>query len=332
MCDAPCTLVNQQEITHRATFRHSCASYTSKIVLLLYLTVGFFAGCGVLNTRQDQKIQDQQIPVETFKTIDSEPAWSPDGVTIAYTHVTSVSGEPTGIWLLDLSTEKKHFLTPGMSADWSPDGRQLVYVKNTNIFVTDTSASNQQQLTDWGDCYNPDWSADGKRIAFDTNRNDPKGANVIWLMNVDGSDKIDISQHGVGEWREPKWRQDGQSILHIRYTDHPTPDLYVVNSEGTNAIRLTNNNRTDDYPTWSPDGKHIVWDSYGGGTGGIWIMNADGSEQHLLIPYGGFPSWSPDGKSLVYYAAYDDQHGSLWISRSDGSNARLITRMENYQK
>ena len=73
-------------------------------------------------------------------------------------------------------------------------------------------------------------------------------------------------------------------------------DIYVMNSDGSNETRLTNNPAWDGCLSWSPDGKKIAFASYRDGNDEIYVMNLDGSEQINLTnnpAYDGYPNWSP---------------------------------------
>jgi Tol biopolymer transport system component len=59
-------------------------------------------------------------------------------------------------------------------------------------------------------------------------------------------------------------------------------------------------------------------------------MNADGTEQRQLIPWSFYPSWSPDGRRMVFLQ-WNAETGTLWIADGDGSNARPLTKLEDYR-
>ena len=71
---------------------------------------------------------------------------------------------------------------------------------------------------------------------------------------------------------------------------------------GANPTRLTNDVEAENYPSWSPDGKRLVYQRDLDGSA-IYVINADGTGQQRLSPTPGLdvtPSWSPDGSSIVY--------------------------------
>jgi TolB protein len=79
-------------------------------------------------------------------------------------------------------------------------------------------------------------------------------------------------------------------------------DVNPVNGAG-NAVRLTDGKANDGWPTWSPDGRRIAFESDRGGNWDIWIINVDGSGLTNLTrspEVERFPAWSPDGKRLAF--------------------------------
>jgi TolB protein len=104
-------------------------------------------------------------------------------------------------------------------------------------------------------------------------------------------------------------------------------DIYLMDADGSNVRRLTNDAAHDRYPAWSPDGKQIAFYSERGGNAKIYVMNADGSNQHPLTTGSTRdrePAWSPDGK----YIAYSSQRGGeglIYVMNADGSNVRQVS-------
>jgi Tol biopolymer transport system component len=98
--------------------------------------------------------------------------------------------------------------------------------------------------------------------------------------------------------------------------------IYVMNADGSEQTRLTNNSTNDLDPCFSPDGKKITFSSERDGNHEIYVMNADGSEQERLTNnpvYDGYPFWSPDGKKIVYMSTIDGNE-EIVIMNADGSD------------
>ena len=131
-----------------------------------------------------------------------------------------------------------------------------------------------------------DWSPDGSRIAFHSDRDDN---DEIYVMDADGSNQINLtnsSSRDVG----PVWSPDGSRIA---FTSFPPGTLdayiYVMDADGSNQINLSGGQE----PAWSPDGSHIAFSRH---PGDIYIMNADGSNVANLTDDAALdtaPTWSP---------------------------------------
>ena len=112
------------------------------------------------------------------------------------------------------------------------------------------------------------------------------------------------------------------------------PEIYLVNPDSTNLVRLTYNTVVDDAPTWSPDGTRIAFVSqWQDGTFGIFIMNADGSNRTEVTPLSLSKSynpgwwwsplrlsWSPDSKKIAF-----DDSGQIFVVNMDGSGRQNLT-------
>ncbi|HEY7604626.1 MAG TPA: LpqB family beta-propeller domain-containing protein [Gaiellaceae bacterium] len=129
----------------------------------------------------------------------SDPAWSPDGQTIAFARLNPDVGKP--IYVVKADGSRLRNLTPkpvGSYADpaWSPDGRKIAFVNrdgNSEVYVMNANGHGQRNLTrDPAYDADPAWSPDGRKIAFVSNRDGKYG---IYLMNADGSGQQRLVQH-----------------------------------------------------------------------------------------------------------------------------------------
>jgi hypothetical protein len=102
-------------------------------------------------------------------------------------------------------------------------------------------------------------------------------------------------------------------------------NIYVINVDGSGKTQLTNNTGTNANPAWSPDGTRIAFSTPFKTGNGIAVMNADGSDLHVLTqedsPLNIFPAWSPNGDQIVFVAGGGDV---VHIMNADGSNRKPL--------
>ena len=116
-------------------------------------------------------------------------------------------------------------------------------------------------------------------------------------------------------------------IAFVSNRDGLGAEIYVMNADGSGQTRLTNNIADDWYPSWSPDGRQIIFLSDRDGDIEIYIMNADGSEQTRLTNSPGsewLPSWSPD-RSRIAFSDNRDGNVEIYVMNADGSGRTNLT-------
>lgn len=118
-----------------------------------------------------------------------------------------------------------------------------------------------------------------------------EGACGLFLVSAEGVGATKITDNTSDTAPAPS--PDGSKIAFMSLTREGAGnyEIYIMNSDGQNIVRLTNNSANDGLPTWSPDGSTIAFVSDRDGTWGVWAMNPDGSNQRKLFTMQG----SPDG-------------------------------------
>ena len=105
-------------------------------------------------------------------------------------------------------------------------------------------------------------------------------------------------------------------------------EIYVMNADGTEQKRLTNNDGDDGPFSWSPDGSKICYVSEQVGFVGVYIMDADGTHQKLLTQIRDNeetkPVWSSDGRKIAF-SAYAETSYEIQVMNADGTNLTNLT-------
>jgi len=207
-----------------------------------------------------------------------------------------------------------------------------------NIFARQPDGTDEIQLTTGSkNSLCAAYSPDGNMLAYCS---DASGNFEIWTMHADGSAQTQVTDLG-GRVLFPDISPDGKRIVFAGVVGQDAnTDVYVVDAaDGGHLTALTSckdlaGGCANDYPSWSPDGKHIVFvhqDDYIADqpvNEQIWLMNADGTGKHALTtgadPKDQLPSWSPDGKHVVYAAGVGVSEG-IWTIAIDGTKPTQLS-------
>src|SRR6266581_616574 len=233
--------------------------------------------------------------------------------------------------------------TTGPSAvTWSPDGTELIYSMQGALWRQRIGSTRAEQLaTGPGYDYQPDWSPDGRFVAFARYAHD---AIELELLELGSGAVRPLTANGAVNL-EPRWSPDGSRNAFVSSVYNERWHIFTIVPESGEITRLTEDSDSrlpryyyspwDHYlsPTWSPDGRELIFVSNRGhihGSGGFWRMAAHPGATPRELRYEettwkARPDWSPDGKRVVYSSYLGRQWNQLWLMTSEGGDVFPLT-------
>jgi TolB protein len=242
-----------------------------------------------------------QHAVTRLGAISLSPRVSPDGSRIAFSSLTK-SGWDILMYSLDLSrlVSFPRFGGTNLSPAWSADGTKIAFSSSRGgdpeIYTVDSSGANLKRLTSFkGPDVSPAWNRKtGAQIAWVSGRT---GLPQVYTMDADGTNVQRLTDQGYAV--SPAWSPNGQFLVvsWMRKYGPGAPgaqDIYIMDIASKQWVQLTHDGGRNDFPYWSPDGRHIIFQSSRAGSLQIWTMLADGTNQKQLTFAGANsqPNWS----------------------------------------
>jgi TolB protein len=229
------------------------------------------------------------------------PKVSPDGSRVAFSSLTK-SGWDISMYSIELNRTVSfpHYGGLNASPSWSPDGLKIAFsssrTEDPEIYTVDTAGAGLKRLTAYkGPDIAPTWNRKtGAQIAWVSGRT---GLPQIYTMESDGTNVQRLTEEGYAV--SPSWSPNGQFLAFswIRHYGPGAPggdDIYLMDLASKRWVQLTHGGGRNDFPYWSPDGRHIIFQSTRSGSEQIWTMLADGTNVKQLTFSGGNsqPNWS----------------------------------------
>ena len=222
--------------------------------------------------------QNRRLWMDDKTRFSTTPSWSLDGKKAAIVVFTEEDWTYT-TYILDLVTggvtnisqffPDEYQLT---SPRWSPDGKWLVYLgygPNTpthDLFKLNLETKRLVNLTNSPEFSDgqASWSPDSFKLAFFSTRLGPNPDNWetnLYIMDADGSNKIQLTDDHPIENVYPAWSPDGKTIAFGSYgrTSPTSDDLYTIHPDGSNIERITFDEKEKASPRWSADGKWLLY-------------------------------------------------------------------------
>jgi TolB protein len=255
----------------------------------------------------------------TFEGDNGRPDWSPDGRKITFN---SMRDGKLWVAVMDADGSNQQLLVEGAAPDWSPDGQQIAFSRPDDnqiaqIWVINADGSGVRQITQGNTSkVGASWSPDGTEMVFILPKNpgsqtDPQPE--IGIMNSDGTnvriltieDRTNTDGNGAvcetaNDANAPAWSPVDNRIAFWSGIETQYGQIWIIHSDGTASQQLTEDcsHRNSDDPSWSPDGKQILFSTGRSGRNELWIMDADGNDEKRISdidagPFPGRASWQP---------------------------------------
>lgn len=206
---------------------------------------------------------------------------------------------------------------------------KLTYVVSSSdkkwLYMMDWDGHNSVRMVSTGFTLSHSWSPDSKYIIYSSERGKMWGIYSLSLgdfgeMSLFSSKGLNLVG-GVSH--------DGR--IAFSSSKDGSPEIYVMDINGSNYKKLTRSFGIDVSPVFSPDGSQIAFVSDRGGSPQIYIMASDGTRIRRLTFEGSYntsPAWSPDGKWIAY-VGLKNGNNQIFMIKSDGTDTRQLTEAGN---
>lgn len=215
---------------------------------------------------------------------------------------------------------------------WSPDGTRLLFASNRDgdfdIYLRQPNGVETKLTFNGSEDIHPSWSPDGSRILFSSNRS---GSYFqAYTMSLSGGDvqRIGVIENNV---LYPRFSPDGSRIAFMRASIILPAcdwnwDIWLMNGDGTNQLRVTTQLGGDLYPNWTPDGRIVYASCRNFFTSDLYVKNPVTGNETQLTSWSGSEMhavFSPDSEQVVFNANISGNDEIYVATLADGSSFNL---------
>jgi eukaryotic-like serine/threonine-protein kinase len=168
--------------------------------------------------------------------------------------------------------------------------------------------------------FNPQYSPNGKRIAFVSDRT---GSLEIWVCDSEGLNPVQLTSFGNGTTGSPRWAPDSRKIAFDARPEGQA-DVYVISADGGVPRRLTTEPTEDILPNWSRDGQWLYFCSGRSSNLQVWKMPAEGGLARQITKQGGFESVEEASGKFLSYAKGRNVPGSWEVPVEGGEETPVV--------